>query len=63
MKTIEKNVMCVLLQQLLDQNLITQKIYENARERILDTFDVPTFFCCAEHDRKEETRGYTHNPY
>ena len=47
MKELEKNVMCVLLQRLLDKNLITPKIFDNARERILDTFDSADFFCYA----------------
>ena len=62
MKELEKNVMCVLLQRLLDKNLITPKIFDNARERILDTFDSKGFFCNTENDRKEESYGYTQNP-
>ena len=62
MKDLEKNVMCVLLQRLLDKNLITPKIFDNAREKILDTFDSADFFCYAEGDRKEESHGYTQNP-
>ena len=61
MKDLEKNVMCVLLQRLLDKNLITPKIFDNARERILDTFDSKGFFWYAEGDRKEESHGYTQN--
>ena len=62
MKELEKNVMCVLLQRLLDKNLITPKILDNARERILHTFDSADFFCSAEAGRKEESHGYTQNP-
>ena len=62
MKELEKNVMCVLLQRLLDKNLITPKILDNARERILDTFDSKGFFCYHDVDRKEESHGYTKNP-
>ena len=62
MKELEKNVMCVLLQRLLDKNLITQDIHGKARQRILDTFDSADFFCYAEGDRKEESHGYTQNP-
>ena len=61
MKELEKNVMCVLLQRLLDKNLITPKIFDNARERILDTFASKGFFCYAEGDRKEEFHGHTQN--
>ena len=62
MKEVEKNMMCVLLQQLLDKHLITPKICENAREKILNTWDGPTFFCYAADDRKEEAHGYTQTP-
>ena len=62
MKELERQVMCVLLQRLLDKNLITPKIFDNARERILDTFDSKGFFCYVEGDRKEESHGYTQNP-
>ena len=62
MQELEKNVMCVLLQVLLDKNLITPKIHDNAREQILDTFDSMGFFCYHDADRKEESHGYTQNP-
>ena len=61
MKEMEQNMMCVLLQRLLDKNLITPKIFDNARERILDTFDSGGFFCYSEGDRKEEFHGHTQN--
>ena len=59
MKELEKNVMCVLLQRLLDKNLITQDIHDKSRSRILDTFDSADFFCYAEDDRKEDQDGHT----
>ena len=62
MKELEKNVMCVLLQRLLDKNLIPPKFFDNARERFLDTFDSAEFFCSDDVDRKEESHGYTQNP-
>ena len=62
MKEMEKNVMCVLLQALLDKSLITQDICEKAKTKILGTLDGPDFFCYAEGDRKEESHGYTQNP-
>ena len=62
MKEMEKNMMCVLLQRLLDKNLITSNIHEKAREQILDTFDSRGFFCYSENERKEESHGYTQNP-
>ena len=62
MKDVEKEVMCVLLERLMTQNLITPKIFENARNRILGTFDNADFLCCQDVDRKEESHGYTQNP-
>ena len=61
MKEMEKNMMCVLLQRLLDENLITPKIHDNARQQVLDTLDGPGFFCYSEGDRKEEFHGHTQN--
>ena len=62
MKDLEKNVMCVLLQRLLDKNLITQDIHHKAKNKILDTFDSAEFFYYHDVDRKEESHGYTQNP-
>ena len=61
MKELEKNVMCVLLQRLVDKNLITPKVHDNAKEQILDTLDWPEFFCYHDADRKEEADGHTQN--
>ena len=61
MKEMEKNVMCVLLQALLDKNLITQDISEKAKTRILGTLDGPDFFCYREDERKEDANGHTQN--
>ena len=63
MKEMEKNVMCVLLQALLDKNLITQRTLEKAKTKILGTLDGPEFFCYAEKERKEVNNGHTQNPY
>ncbi len=57
MEKVQQDVMCALLQTLLDKNLITQDIHEKAREKILDTLDLPEFFCYAGFDRKEESNG------
>lgn len=57
MKGMEKNVMCVLLQTLLDKELITQNFHDKSRDKILGTLDWPEFFCYAEDDRKEELDG------
>ena len=37
MKKVQQDVMCVLLQTLLDKELITQDIHDKSRSRILDT--------------------------
>ena len=59
MKQVQQDVMCVLLQTLLDKELITQDVHDKSREKILGTFDWPEFFCYAENDRKEELNGST----
>ena len=61
MKEMEKNVMCVLLQALLDKNLITQDISEKAKTKILGTLDGSDFFYYCEEERKEESHGHTQN--
>ena len=57
MKKVQQEVMCVLLQTLLDKELITQDIHDKSREKILGTLDWPDFFCYAEDDGKEELHG------
>ncbi len=57
MKKVQQDVMCVLLQTLLDKELITQDIYDKSREKVLGTFDWPEFFCYAKDDGKEELHG------
>ena len=59
MKKVQQDVMCVLLQTLLDKELITHDIHEKAREKILGTLDWPEFFCYAEDDGKEDQDGHT----
>ena len=59
MKKVQQDVMCVLLQKLLDKELITQDIHEKAREKILGTLDWPEFFCYAENNGKEDENGHT----
>ena len=61
MKEMEKNVMCVLLQVLMDKNLITQDIHDKAKEKVLCTLDGPAFFCYAEEKREEDADGHTQN--
>ena len=59
MKEMEKNVMCVLLQRLVDKNLITPKVHDNAKEQILDTLDWPESFCYCEEKREGGSYGHT----
>ena len=61
MKEMEKNVMCVLLQVLMDKNLITQDVHNQAKEKVVGTLDGPEFFCYAEEKREEESHGHTQN--
>ena len=59
MKKVQQDMMCVLLQTLLDKELITQHIHDKSRSKILDTLDWPEFFCYAEGDGKEDVDGHT----
>ena len=61
MKEMEKNVMCVLLQVLMDKNLITQDVHNQAKEKVLGTLDGPDFFCYIDEKREEDTNGHTQN--
>jgi len=61
MKETERQVMCVLLQALLDKNLITQDISDKAKTKILGTLDGPDFFCYSEEKREEDANGHTQN--
>ena len=62
MKEWERQVMCLLLQRLLDKNLLTQDIHDKARNKILDTWYKDTYFCYADGDGKGEFGEYTQNP-
>ena len=61
MKEMEKNVMCVLLQVLMEKNLITQDVHDQAKEKVLSTLDGPDFFCYIDEKREEESHGHTQN--
>lgn len=61
MKEMERQVMSVLLRALMDKNLITQDIHDQAKEKVLGTLDGPDFFCYAEEKRKEDADGHTQN--
>ena len=59
MKKVQQDVMCVLLQTLLDKELITQDIHDKSRTKILDTLDLPEAFCYTEDDGKEDENGHS----
>ena len=59
MKKVQQDVMCVLLQTLLDKELITQNIYNKSREKVLGILDWPEAFCYTEDDGKEDENGHT----
>ena len=59
MKKVQQDMMCVLLQTLLDKELITQNIHNKSREKILGTLDWPEAFCYTGDDGKEDEDGYT----
>ena len=61
MKEMERQVMCVLLRSLMDKNLITQDIHDQAKEKVLGTLDGPDFFRYADEKRKGESHGHTQN--
>lgn len=61
MKEMERQVMCVLLRSLMDKNLITQDVHDQAKEKVLCTLDGPDFFCYCEEKRKEDANGHTQN--
>ena len=61
MNEVQQDIMCVLLQTLLDKELITRDIHDKSRNKILDTLDLPDFFCDTEV-RKEDTHGCEKNP-
>ena len=61
MKEMERQVMCVLLRVLMDKNLITQDIHDQAKEKVLGTLDGPDFFCYIDEKRKGDTNGHTQN--
>ncbi len=57
MKNAQRDMMCVLLQTLLDKNLIPEDIHKKAREKVLGTFDMPELLRYAEDEREEESHG------
>ncbi len=49
----EQEMMCVLLESLRDQGLISENIHGKARANILGTLDWPEFFRYAEEETKD----------
>ena len=52
MKTVQQDILCALLQRLLDQKQITQNLYDKSREKILNTENWPEFFYNADHGKE-----------
>ena len=61
MNEVQQDIMCVLLQTLLDKELITRDIHDKSRNKILGTLDLPDFFRDNE-ERKEDAHGCEKNP-
>ena len=61
MNEVQQDVMCVLLQTLLDKGLITRDIHDKSRSKIFSTLDLPEFFWDNEA-RKEDTHECEKNP-
>ena len=61
MNEVQQDILCVLLQTLLDKELISRDIHDNSRNKILGTLDLPDFFRDNE-SRKEDAHGCEKNP-
>ena len=61
MNGVQQDVMCVLLQTLLDKELITQDNHDKSRNKILGTLDLQDFFRDNERG-KEDAHGCEKNP-
>ena len=61
MNEVQQEILCVLLQTLLDQELISRDIHDKSRNKILGTLDLPDFFRDNEV-RKEDAHGCEKNP-
>ena len=53
MNEVKQDILCVLLQMLLDKELITQDIHDKSRNKILGTLDLPDFFCDTECGKED----------
>ncbi len=61
MNEVQQEILCVLLQTLLDKELISRDIHDKSRNKILGTLDLPDFFRNNEV-RKEDAHGCEKNP-
>ncbi|MGN0977981.1 MAG: hypothetical protein ACI4PH_08005 [Faecousia sp.] len=61
MNEVQQDIMCVLLQTLLDKELITQDIHDKSRNKILGTLDLLEFFWDNDGG-KEDAHGCEKNP-
>lgn len=57
MDEVQKDILCVLLQTLLDRGLIPGDVYGRACEKVLGTFDLLPFF-----RNGEDADGSSENP-
>ena len=53
MNEVKQDILCVLLQTLLDKELITQDIHDKSRNKILGKLDLPDFFCDSECGKED----------
>lgn len=60
MNEVQQEILCVLLQTLLDNGLISRDIHDKSRNKILGTLDLPDFFWDTEA-RKEDVHGCEKN--
>ena len=61
MNEVQQEILCVLLQTLLDKELITQDIHDKSRNKILGTLDLSDFFWNNDGG-KEDAHGCEKNP-
>lgn len=59
MNDISQAVLCALLEQLYHKEIIPTQLYEQAKTRILSTFDLPAFFRYDGDDGKKADHGST----
>ena len=60
MNEVQRDILDVLLQTLLDKGLISKTVYDRSREKLLGTFNFPPFFLDNEAG-KEDAYGSAEN--